>query len=593
MPQFLLRCLLVAFPWVACAASGPVDWFRSDVEAFARAREQHRPVLLYLEAVWCHWCHVMDHETYADPLVAEEIRTHYVALRIDQDARPDLANRYRDYGWPATVVFAADGSEIVKRQGYLPKDRFLRLLHAIDADPTPESDGRSGHADAAPAGESSVLDSSTRAELERRYATTYDRALGGLAIAQKFLDRDSVELAMARAATGSASDATQARQTLDAAQALIDPVWGGVYQYSTMGDWKHPHYEKLATIQAEYLRIYALAWSAFHRDSDRAVVTAIRRYLNTFMAAPSGAWRVSQDADAQPGVHAADYFALDDTARRTRGVPRVDAHQYAQQTGQIAEALATWAEMAGDASAAQQALRSVTWALRERALPGGGFRHDAHDGAGPYLADNLAMARAFLALYRATADRTWLRHAVNVTDFIEKHFRRGDGYASAGDGGPIAAVAQIDENLSLARHANLLARYTGNLAHRAIADHALHWLAKPSIALSRLTEAGLLLADQEARTDPLHLAVVGAKSDSVAQMLFSTSQQQQGWYKRVEWWDRDEGELPNPDVAYPKLKAPAAYVCTDRRCSLPLRTANELQEFLRPQDPHDASNGGP
>ena len=117
--------------------------------AFAQAREQQRFVLLYLEAVWCHWCHVMDHQTYADPAVRALVDAHYVPLRIDQDARPDLANRYRDYGWPATIVLAADGTEIVKRRGYIPAANFARLLQAIIDDPSPE---RGDRRDAAPGG---------------------------------------------------------------------------------------------------------------------------------------------------------------------------------------------------------------------------------------------------------------------------------------------------------------------------------------------------------------------------------------------------------------------------------------------------------
>ena len=73
-------------------------------------------VLLDLEAVWCHWCHVMDETTYRDPAVMALLDSNYIAVKVDQDSRPDLANRYENYGWPATVVFGPDGGEIVKRR---------------------------------------------------------------------------------------------------------------------------------------------------------------------------------------------------------------------------------------------------------------------------------------------------------------------------------------------------------------------------------------------------------------------------------------------------------------------------------------------
>ena len=574
----LFPALVTASP--ASHNGGGIVWLRSDTDAFAQARVQHRFVLLYLEAVWCHWCHVMDEKTYGDAGVRAEIAAHYVPLRIDQDLRPDLSERYKDYGWPATVVFAADGSEIVKRQGFIEPPRFLKLLKAIEADPSPESVEGADSTAAAP--KASALDAATRTELAKRHRDTYDSKLGGLAIGQKFLDRDSVEYAIAQALNGDEGEAAMARRTLDAARALFDPAWGGVYQYSTYSDWQHPHFEKLATIQAQYLRIYALASAAFDRNEDKQAVGEIRRYVDTFLKSAEGVFYVSQDADLKPGEHSTAYFALNDKQRRAQGVPHVDQHEYSLQNGQIIEALATWGEVGGDADALVQSRRAADWIIANRALPGGGFRHDAKDAAGPYLGDTLAMGRAFLALYRASADRTWLTRAAATADFIAANFNRTQGgYISAKTSGPIAAKPQMDENISLARFANLLARYTGKTEHRAIAESAMRYLADPHVAFAEITEPGILLADDELHSDPLHLTVMGAKSDPAAAPLFATVQHLPQWYKRVEWWDKAEGDLPNPDVSYPSPKRAAAFVCTENRCSLPIYESAKIAEFLK------------
>lgn len=585
------RSIFLAFATVllvgslgAPANEGKITWLRSDTDAFAQARAQHRFVILYLEAVWCHWCHVMDEKTYGDAAIQAEIAQHYVPLRIDQDLRPDLSNRYRDYGWPATVVFAADGSEIVKRQGFIEPDRFLRLLKAIEADPSPEA---AGQADATPTGpRPSALDGLTRGVLTKRHTDTFDAALGGLTTGQKFLDRDSVEYELVLANNGDKASSTMARKTLDAARALFDPTWGGVYQYSTYGDWKHPHYEKLASVQAQYLRIYALAVATFGAKQDRDAVTEIRRYVDAFLTSPQGAFYVSQDADLKPGEHSTEYFDLDDKKRRAQGVPRVDQHIYSLQNGQMIEALATWAELGGDDDALARATRAADWIVTIRALPGGGFRHDANDAAGPYLGDTLAMGRAFLALYRATTDRAWLKRAAEAADFIAANFaEKNGGFVSAKSTGPIAAMAQIDENISVVRFANLLAKYTGKPAHRAVAESALRYLAEPRIALSEITEPGILLADDEFHADPLHLTVLATKGDAEGKVLFSTVQHLPPWYKRVEWWDKSEGDLPNPDVSYPAPKHAAAFVCTENRCSLPIFKADQIAEFVRSSAP--------
>ena len=122
---------------MAQAPSSQLQWQPWSQAAFAQARSEHKFVLLDLEAVWCHWCHVMDDVTYRDPVVVRLLNSKYILVKIDQDSRPDISNRYQDYGWPATVVFSADGSEIVKRQGYIPPRPMSSMLQAIIDDPSP------------------------------------------------------------------------------------------------------------------------------------------------------------------------------------------------------------------------------------------------------------------------------------------------------------------------------------------------------------------------------------------------------------------------------------------------------------------------
>ncbi len=593
MKSLFARAILALLAVTALPASAAdnIRWLHSDTDAFAQARAQHRFVILYLEAVWCHWCHVMDEKTYGDAAVRAVLDAHYVPLRIDQDSRPDLSNRYRDYGWPATVIFAADGTEIAKRQGFVEPERFAKLLNAVVKDPSPVAADTSDSIDTQP--HAGALDAPIRAVLIERHRKTYDAKLGGLDIGQKYLDRDSVEYAIARALDGDANEAAMARKTLDAARGLFDPAWGGIYQYSTYGDWQHPHFEKLATVQGQYLRIYALASAAFGKPEDAQAVREIKKYVDAFLKSPDGAFYVSQDADLKPGEHSNDYFALDDAKRRARGIPRVDKHIYSLQNGQIIEALATWGELSGDKSSIDEAIAAADWIVANRALPAGGFRHDERDAQGPYLGDSLAMGRAFLALYRATADRAWLTKASAAADFIAANFARSSGgFVTAKSSGPIAAMPQMDENISVARFANLLARYDGKTEHARIAENALRYLAAPAVALSEITEPGILLADDENHADPLHLTVSGSKADSSAAALFSTLQHLPQWYKRIEWWDRAEGDLPNADVGYPPTKRAAAFVCTDTRCSLPIYSSDEVTAFLKSQTNANLRNRG-
>src|SRR6201993_1810286 len=118
-------------------AAGEIPWQPWSASIFNEARPQGRFVLLDLGTGWCHWCPVMEEVTYTDPTVVDLIRSHYLGIRVDADSRPDLANRYEDYGWPATIVFNSDGSEIVKRQGYIPPKPMASMLQAIIDNPPP------------------------------------------------------------------------------------------------------------------------------------------------------------------------------------------------------------------------------------------------------------------------------------------------------------------------------------------------------------------------------------------------------------------------------------------------------------------------
>jgi len=562
----LCSCLLLLTAFHAAAA---VDWNAWSEAVFERARQEKRFVLLDLEAVWCHWCHVMDRETYADPAVQSLLERHYIAVKVDQDSRPDLSRRYEDYGWPATIVFAPDGSEIVKRRGFIPPERFARLLEAIVEDPTPMK--YAGDDRPAAYSSSALLAEDIRKELRRRFTSTHDTRHGGFRQEQKFMDRDTVEYALMLAQRGDSRARKMAIQTLDGALSLIDPVWGGVYQYSTHGDWKHPHFEKIMFVQADYLRLYTLAWLSLGDSRYLDAARAIDRYVSKFLLSPQGAFYVSQDADLVKGRHSAEYFQRDDARRRALGIPAVDTHLYARENGWMAHALTYLYAATGEREMLGRAERAARWALENRRLPGGGFRHDAVDPAGPYLEDTLAMGRAFLGLYQVTGDRGWLAHAEDAARFIRARFVLGDaGFVSAAPDGVLAPRAQTDENLMLARFANLLWHYTGNDAYRDDAQRAMRYLVTREVALRRPTEAGVLVAEVELSSAPLHLTVVGAKADSSAKEMFAAAQRAPGGYKRIEWWDRAEGRLSNPDVQYPELSRAAGFVCTDNTCSLPV-----------------------
>ncbi len=238
-----------------------VPWEPWSDRPFARAAAEKRFVLLDVGAEWCHWCHVMDDTTYREAEVLRLIRESFVPVRVDADAQPDLANRYEDYGWPATVVFDAEGREIVKFRGYIAPERLKSLLAGVVEDPRPGPSAQAVEADVpdtAPAGLTDAL----RSELRTLHASRYDAEHGGWGFVHKYLDADAVEWSLRRAQDGDAAALRMAKETLaKQARHLIDPVWGGAYQYSDSGVWENPHFEKIAWVQADNLRAFSLAYA--------------------------------------------------------------------------------------------------------------------------------------------------------------------------------------------------------------------------------------------------------------------------------------------------------------------------------------------
>lgn len=556
------------------AGAPELKWQQWSGDIFDRARREHKFVLLDLEAIWCHWCHVMDEKTYSVPAVKRLLSAKFIPIKVDQDSRPDLSNRYEEYGWPATVVFTPSGKEAEIRSGYIPADEMISMLNDVVKHPDVQKVKISPPSGFSKAG---VLSTSLRKELQFKHVRGYDTKDGGWSFSQKFLDWDSVEYAMQKAIDGDKGSAKRAKETLNQQQNLIDPVWGGVYQYSTNGDWKHPHFEKIMQMQAENLRVYALGYMLFHDPAYVSAAKNIHRYLQTFLLSPEGAFYTSQDADLVKGKHSAEYFALDDAGRRKLGIPAIDKHIYARENGWAIVALTDLYMATGDKQYLKQALAAADWIIQNRWLSGGGFRHDAQDNAGPFLGDSLAMGRACLYLYTATADRSWLTRAQAAADFISKHFSYSAapglkaGFATAAAASGVQPLPLLDENTVTARFGNLLFHYSGRATDKALAQQAMRYLASPQIARKRqILVAGILLADLEISKDPAHLVVVGAKDDTAAGALFIECLKYPCDYKRIEWLDRKEGVLPHSDVEYPKLPQPAAFVCAGDTCSAPL-----------------------
>ncbi len=582
----LLVLLLLFVSSVAHAETPSLPWKKWDPALLDQAGKEHKYILLHMAAVWCHWCHVMEGTTYADPAIQKTILDKFIPVRVDQDADPELSYRYEDWGWPATIMLDKDGNEIFKRRGYIPPELFAKLLVAVIEDPSalPALD-KTAAIDPNVVG----LSADRRASIEAALLQGYDKQHGGFGDAQHFIQADTIEWALERSRPLKRNTDTNvwqdvATRTLAGARKIVDPVWGGMFQYSDKMDWSGPHFEKLLNIQRDAMRSYVLAYEIGHDPADLKAAQDIGRWLMDFMRSDSGAFYTSQDADVAAGEHGDVFYAKPDAQRRAGAQPPIDKNSYARENGWAVASLAMLSDVTGDKKLLEAAQRAYDWVLANRRAPNGGFGHSRAADDDTHLGDTLAMAEAAMALYRSIAERRYLANATDFANVIARdHKDPAGGYMvrapEPGAKGVLAKpVKQIDENVATIRLFNLLARNTGKASFRGDAEHGMRFLLQ--LAANDFVVPGALVADRELGREPAHVTIVGAKDDPEAQALYAAARTYPTRYLRIEWLDPREGPLPAADVEYPEMPQAAAFACANGTCSLPVFTAAEVHRTV-------------
>jgi uncharacterized protein len=302
----------------------PVDWYPWGEEAFARARSEDRPVLLSVGYSACHWCHVMEHESFESPQTAALMNEHFVCVKVDREERPDVDQIYMQAvqsmtghgGWPMTVFLTPDGVPFYGGTYFPPTDRhglpaFPRLLQAIvEAWQTRRAEviqsGRSlvaeiGQAErlrAAPG----LLTTEVLSAAFQALSREFDDPDGGLGRAPKFPQPMTWEFVLRfwkRSGNARARAMVTTTLTRMARGGVYDQLGGGFHRYSVDGQWLVPHFEKMLYDQGQLARLYLHAWQAFGEAEYRRVCEETLDYLLREMADAHGGFYAAQDADSE------------------------------------------------------------------------------------------------------------------------------------------------------------------------------------------------------------------------------------------------------------------------------------------------------
>lgn len=309
--------------YLRSAMHQPIHWHEWGPEAFATAQRENKPMLLDIGAVWCHWCHVMDRESYDDPAVAAIVNEHFIAVKVDRDERPDIDSRYQaavqavsgQGGWPLTAFLTPDGKPFYGGTYFPPDDHygrpsFRRVLLSI-ANAYKEKQG--DVVDQAKMVENAIAQSesfqgrggriSARAvtAIQESAFKMFDALHGGFGQAPKFPHPSTLDLLIERYAK---SNDDQLRHlivtTLEhmANGGVYDQLAGGFHRYSVDEKWIVPHFEKMCYDNSELLKNYVHAYQATGGEFFADVARDVIRWMDEWLSdRERGGFYASQDAD--------------------------------------------------------------------------------------------------------------------------------------------------------------------------------------------------------------------------------------------------------------------------------------------------------
>ena len=620
-------------PYLLQHAGNPVDWYPWGDEALARARDEDKPVLLSIGYAACHWCHVMEHESFENAAIAAVMNEHFVSIKVDREERPDLDAVYMEAvvalsgqgGWPMTVFLTPGGEPFYGGTYYPPEPRhglpsFPQVLAAIAA---AWRDRRDEVATSAAqlveaVGRSSSLRPSSEPLTDQVLAdavdglrASFEPAFGGWGRAPKFPNAPVLEFLLRR-------DNDDARimvtKTLDemAAGGMYDVLGGGFHRYSVDDRWLVPHFEKMLYDNALLAAAYLHGWLVTGNERYREVTRATVEYMLRELLLPEGGFASAQDADTD-GVEGLTFTWTEEEGALAellepfelgRSIIRGDIDEATRaRLFELREqrpkplrddkAIASWNGLALAALAeAGRRLERPDWVEAARSLGSfllgplsgedGRLRRSRRDGrtSGPgYLDDYANVAHGLLELHVATGELRWLEEANRLARLAVELFaddEHGGFFLSPSDGERLVArTKELDDhplpsgNAMLAHVLLRVARIYGDDELERRGVAVLR-LVRPALERAPAAFGWALCALDLHLSPPRELAIVGPVESDVARAALAP------WQPNTVVAVGQTDDVPLL-AGKPLVDGkPAVYMCERFACRAPVTDPAEL-----------------
>jgi uncharacterized protein len=615
-------------PYLLQHADNPVDWYAWGDEALARAREEDKPVLLSIGYAACHWCHVMEHESFEDESTAALMNQHFVPVKVDREERPDLDSIYMDAvvsltghgGWPMTVFLTPAGEPFYGGTYYPPEPRhgmpsFKQLLEAVanawrerradlqrDATAIAEQLRRTAEPSRDP------LTSSLLTEAVGALRRQLDPEWGGFGQAPKFPPASVLEFLLRR------GEVEPAAKTLDAMAAggMYDLVGGGFHRYSVDRTWLVPHFEKMLYDNALLVPVYLHGWLVTGDERYREVAEETLDYMLRDLLLPEGGFASSEDADTD-GVEGLTYTWREDDdvprellqpfehsrfiirgeldaetrarlfrERELRKKPLRDDKAIASWNGLALAALAETGRRLGRDEYLAAARKLAEFILGELSTPDGRLHRSWRAGRarhGGVLEDYADVANGLVELHVATGELRWLHEARRLALLAVELFaddERGGFYLTPKDGEQLVARKKdFDDhptpsgNSMLAYVLLRLARLWGDAELEQRAVGVFRYVA-PLLPRAPSAFGHALIGLDLHFSPPRELAVIGSPDSDVARAALAAFEPN----TVVAFGPSDD--VPLLQGKGPVGGRPAVYLCENFACRAPITEAGAL-----------------
>jgi uncharacterized protein len=326
-------------PYLLQHAYNPVDWYPWGEEAFEKARREDKPIFLSIGYSTCHWCHVMEHESFEDSTVAEEMNKTFISIKVDREERPDIDNIYMSVcqmltgsgGWPLTIIMTPDKKPFFAGT-YFPKEaRFgrigmMELIQKIGESWINDRDKINSSAEKITSAIQEINTSVGSSEITeeamhnafKQFETRFDSEFGGFGTSPKFPSPHNLTFLLRYwKQTGNTSALKMVEKTLSSMRlgGVFDHIGFGFHRYSTDREWLLPHFEKMLYDQAMLTDAYVETYQATKNIEYASVANEIIEYVLRDMTSPEGGFYSAEDADSE-GVEGKFYVWSDEEIRK-------------------------------------------------------------------------------------------------------------------------------------------------------------------------------------------------------------------------------------------------------------------------------------